>query len=76
MCVVWVVRKGGKALAYSLDSRCKIQHKPSDPRTPATQDLHLGPSTMADYIDLHELSKGWKAAIIRATDPSTKYVSN
>jgi hypothetical protein len=29
---------------------------------------------MADYPDLHELAKGWKAAIIRATDPATKYV--
>jgi hypothetical protein len=24
--------------------------------------------------DLHELAKGWKAAIVRATDPATKYV--
>ena len=29
-------------------------------------------STMADYADLHELAKGWKAAIVRATDPATK----
>jgi len=25
-----------------------------------------------DYVDLHELAKGWKAAIARATDPETK----
>lgn len=25
-----------------------------------------------DYTDLHELAKGWKAAIVRATDPATK----
>jgi len=27
-----------------------------------------------DYVDLHELAKGWKAAIARAKDPATKYV--
>lgn len=26
-----------------------------------------------EYIDLHELAKGWKAAISRATDPATKH---
>lgn len=26
------------------------------------------------YADLHELAKGWKASIARATDPATKYV--
>jgi hypothetical protein len=25
-----------------------------------------------DYIDLHELAKGWKAAIARARDPATR----
>jgi hypothetical protein len=25
-----------------------------------------------DYIDLHELAKGWKAAIARAKDPATR----
>jgi hypothetical protein len=25
-----------------------------------------------DFVDLHELAKGWKAAIARATDPATK----
>ena len=33
-------------------------------------------STMAstgEYIDLHELAKGWKAAISRCTDPATKH---
>jgi hypothetical protein len=25
-----------------------------------------------DYTDLHELAKGWKAAIARAKDPATK----
>ncbi|KAG7360309.1 sporulation protein K-like protein [Nitzschia inconspicua] len=27
----------------------------------------------AEYTDLHELAKGWKAAIARATDPATKH---
>jgi hypothetical protein len=31
------------------------------------------PST-GDYVDLHELAKGWKAAIARAKDPATRYV--
>lgn len=26
-----------------------------------------------EYIELHELAKGWKAAITRATDPATKH---
>ena len=26
-----------------------------------------------EYIDLHELAKGWKAAISRCTDPATKH---
>eukprot|EP00429_Kryptoperidinium_foliaceum_P004284 CAMPEP_0176015308 /NCGR_PEP_ID=MMETSP0120_2-20121206/7272_1 /TAXON_ID=160619 /ORGANISM="Kryptoperidinium foliaceum, Strain CCMP 1326" /LENGTH=574 /DNA_ID=CAMNT_0017348277 /DNA_START=16 /DNA_END=1736 /DNA_ORIENTATION=+ len=26
-----------------------------------------------DYTDLHEIAKGWKAAIVRATDPATKH---
>jgi len=25
-----------------------------------------------DYTDLHEIAKGWKAAVVRATDPATK----
>jgi hypothetical protein len=29
-------------------------------------------ATTGEYIDLHELAKGWKAAIARATDPATK----
>jgi hypothetical protein len=29
------------------------------------------PST-GDYVDLHELAKGWKAAIARAKDPATR----
>jgi hypothetical protein len=31
------------------------------------------PST-GDYVDLHELAKGWKAAIARAKDPATRFV--
>ena len=31
------------------------------------------PST-GDHIDLHELAKGWKAAIARAKDPATRFV--
>lgn len=26
----------------------------------------------SDYVDLHELAKGWKAAIARAKDPLTR----
>ena len=29
-----------------------------------------------DYVDLHELAKGWKSAIARAKDPATRYVMN
>jgi hypothetical protein len=25
-----------------------------------------------DFVDLHELAKGWKAAIARANDPATR----
>lgn len=28
----------------------------------------------AQAVELHELAKGWKAAIARATDPATRYV--
>jgi len=30
------------------------------------------PPSGGDYIDLHELAKGWKAAIARAKDPATR----
>lgn len=29
-----------------------------------------------DYVDLHELAKGWKAAIARAKDPATRCVNH
>ena len=32
------------------------------------------PST-GEEIDLHEIAKGWKAAIARAKDPATRCVS-
>jgi len=32
------------------------------------------PLSSGDYIDLHEVAKGWKAAIARAKDPATRYV--
>jgi hypothetical protein len=28
-----------------------------------------------EYIDLHEVAKGWKAAVARTLDPATRYVS-
>lgn len=28
--------------------------------------------SVGDYVDLHELAKGWKAAIARAKDPVTR----
>eukprot|EP00980_Cylindrotheca_fusiformis_P003848 scaffold858_cov123-Cylindrotheca_fusiformis.AAC.24 len=28
---------------------------------------------MSEYTELHELAKGWKAAIVRAVDPATKH---
>jgi hypothetical protein len=37
-----------------------------------TIDNYPGPSGGGDYVDLHELAKGWKAAIARAKDPVTK----
>lgn len=30
--------------------------------------------TKGQDVDLHELAKGWKAAIARCTDPATRYV--
>ena len=33
-----------------------------------------GSGGVPDYVDLHELAKGWKAAIGRAKDPLTRYV--
>ena len=32
----------------------------------------IGVQPSGDYVDLHELAKGWKAAIARASDPATK----
>lgn len=29
----------------------------------------------SELVDLHELAKGWKAAIARANDPATRYVA-
>jgi hypothetical protein len=37
--------------------------------------MSLGSTSLqpsGDHVDLHELAKGWKAAIARATDPATK----
>uniref|UniRef100_A0A7S4QXR4 AAA+ ATPase domain-containing protein n=2 Tax=Ditylum brightwellii TaxID=49249 RepID=A0A7S4QXR4_9STRA len=31
------------------------------------------PTSNPSYVDLHELAKGWKAAIARATDPATRH---
>ena len=30
--------------------------------------------TEPERVDLHELAKGWKAAIARASDPATRWV--
>ena len=32
------------------------------------------PSSGGSPVDLHEVAKGWKAAISRAKDPATRYV--
>jgi hypothetical protein len=37
-----------------------------------TNDNYPTSAGSGDYVDLHELSKGWKAAIARAKDPATK----
>ena len=29
----------------------------------------------SELVDLHELAKGWKAAIARANDPATRYAA-
>ena len=31
-------------------------------------------TSQEEILDLHELAKGWKAAVARATDPSTRLV--
>jgi hypothetical protein len=42
-------------------------------------DMNASPSVggmampaTGDHVDLHELAKGWKAAIARAKDPATR----
>lgn len=42
--------------------------------SPAAATTTGATSSGGDYVDLHELSKGWKAAIARAKDPATRYV--
>jgi hypothetical protein len=37
-----------------------------------TGESNIGVGSQGDYVDLHELSKGWKAAIARAKDPATR----
>jgi hypothetical protein len=37
-----------------------------------TGDSNTGLQAGSDYVDLHELAKGWKAAIARAKDPATR----
>jgi hypothetical protein len=43
-------------------------------RTPPLKitESRIKMAATAEYTDLHELAKGWKAAIARATDPATK----
>lgn len=48
--------------------------KMASPSGAASGSLAM-PST-GDYVDMHELAKGWKAAIARAKDPATRYVSS
>jgi hypothetical protein len=38
------------------------------------QNIFTTMAPQGDYTDLHELAKGWKAAVVRVTDPATRYV--
>lgn len=40
--------------------------------TSESNNVALSSPSSADYVDLHELAKGWKASIARAKDPATK----
>ena len=46
----------------------------SQSRTMTTQgSQQSGNINPSNYLDIHELSKGWKAAISRTTDPLTRH---
>jgi hypothetical protein len=40
--------------------------------SPKTPNGGIALPSTGDYVDLHELAKGWKAAIARAKDPATR----
>lgn len=42
--------------------------------TGITRDSASSMPATGEMVDLHELAKGWKAAIARAKDPATRYV--
>ena len=43
----------------------------ANPKQSDTMDEGVGVQPTGEQVDLHELSKGWKAAIARASDPAT-----
>ena len=65
-----------------MNAHARALASPNDEALPATMamasPLALNGSSIAlpstgDHVDLHELAKGWKAAIARAKDPATRY---
>lgn len=40
--------------------------------SPASPANGMALPSSGNYIDLHEVAKGWKAAIARAKDPATR----
>jgi hypothetical protein len=62
--------EGGGVIA--LGPKISIMTDLASPRSTGGGGMAM-PST-GDYVDLHELAKGWKAAIARAKDPATRFV--
>jgi hypothetical protein len=38
----------------------------------SSPDGGMAMRSSGDFVDLHEIAKGWKAAIARAKDPATR----
>jgi hypothetical protein len=69
-CVVFTTFKT-RLLDYSIE-RSKQNSKSAKEKQ---NDLTMSDANIqasGDFIDLHELAKGWKAAIARANDPATR----
>ena len=47
--------------------------KKGGPAPPTERIAQSAPMSDAEYVDLHELAKGWKAALSWASDPATRH---